>query len=49
MAYDGYRLIHIAREGRIVTATVDNPPINIITNSRGYRANWRPIPMPWCS
>jgi enoyl-CoA hydratase/carnithine racemase len=31
MAYDGYRLIHIAREGRIVTATVDNPPINIIT------------------
>lgn len=31
MAYEGYRLIHIAREGRIVTATVDNPPINIIT------------------
>jgi enoyl-CoA hydratase/carnithine racemase len=31
MAYDGYALIHLAREGRIVTATVDNPPINIIT------------------
>jgi enoyl-CoA hydratase/carnithine racemase len=31
MAYDGYRLIHIAQQGRIVTATVDNPPINIIT------------------
>ena len=31
MAYEGYSLIHIVREGRIVTATVDNPPINIIT------------------
>jgi enoyl-CoA hydratase/carnithine racemase len=31
MAYEGYRLIRFAREGRIVTATVDNPPINIIT------------------
>jgi enoyl-CoA hydratase/carnithine racemase len=31
MAYDGYRLIHVASEGRIVTATVDGPPINIIT------------------
>jgi enoyl-CoA hydratase/carnithine racemase len=31
MAYDGYQLIHIAREGRVVTATVDNPPINLIT------------------
>ena len=31
MAYDNYSLIRIAREGRIVTATVDNPPINIIT------------------
>lgn len=31
MAYDAYRLIRIAREGRIVTATVDAPPINIIT------------------
>jgi enoyl-CoA hydratase/carnithine racemase len=31
MAYEGYRLISIAREGRIIVATVDNPPINIIT------------------
>lgn len=31
MAYEGYRLIHFAREGRVVTATVDAPPINIIT------------------
>jgi enoyl-CoA hydratase/carnithine racemase len=32
MAYDGYKLIRIGREGRrIVTATVDNPPINLIT------------------
>src|SRR5271156_3231034 len=30
MAYDAYRLIRIAREGGIVTATVDNPPINLI-------------------
>jgi enoyl-CoA hydratase/carnithine racemase len=31
MAYDGYKLIRLAREGRIVTATIDNPPINLIT------------------
>ena len=31
MAYDGFRLIHITRAGKIVTATLDNPPINIIT------------------
>ncbi len=31
MAYEGYRLIHFARDGRVVTATVDAPPINIIT------------------
>lgn len=31
MAYEGYCLIHFAREGRVVTATVDAPPINIIT------------------
>lgn len=31
MAYDRYKLLKIAREGRIVTATVDNPPINLIT------------------
>jgi enoyl-CoA hydratase/carnithine racemase len=31
MAYDSYRLLKIARDGRVVTATVDNPPINLIT------------------
>jgi enoyl-CoA hydratase/carnithine racemase len=31
MAYEGYSLIRIASAGRIVTATVDAPPINIIT------------------
>jgi enoyl-CoA hydratase/carnithine racemase len=31
MAYDGYKLIRIARERRVVTATIDNPPINLIT------------------
>jgi enoyl-CoA hydratase/carnithine racemase len=31
MAYQDYKLIRFSREGRIVTATVDAPPINIIT------------------
>jgi len=31
MAYEGYKLIRFARDGKIVTATVDAPPINIIT------------------
>ena len=31
MAYEGYKLISFARDGKIVTATVDAPPINIIT------------------
>lgn len=31
MRYRNYSLIRIARDGKIVTATVDNPPINIIT------------------
>ena len=31
VTYDGYQLLRISREGRVVTATVDNPPINIIT------------------
>jgi enoyl-CoA hydratase/carnithine racemase len=31
MAYEGYKLLRIAREGRIVSAVVDNPPINLIT------------------
>ncbi|HZZ90756.1 MAG TPA: enoyl-CoA hydratase/isomerase family protein [Caulobacteraceae bacterium] len=31
MAYEGYQRLRIARDGRIVTATVDNPPINLIT------------------
>ena len=31
MAYDGYQRLKIDREGRIVTAVVDNPPINLVT------------------
>jgi enoyl-CoA hydratase/carnithine racemase len=31
MAYDDYKLLKIVREGRVVTATIDNPPINVIT------------------
>lgn len=31
MAYDGYQYLRIAKDGRIVTATIDNPPINLIT------------------
>ncbi len=31
MAYDTYTLLHISRDGPIITATVDAPPINIIT------------------
>ncbi len=31
MPYEGYKLIKYARDGKIVTATVDAPPINIIT------------------
>ena len=31
MSYDEYRLLRIAREGRVVTATIDNPPVNVIT------------------
>ena len=31
MAYEGYQHLRIARDGRIVTATIDNPPINLIT------------------
>ena len=31
MAYEGYQRLRIARDGRIVTAIVDNPPINLIT------------------
>ena len=31
MVYEGYRLIRIEREGAVVTAVVDNPPINLIT------------------
>ena len=31
MAYEGYKLLRFARDGKIVTATVDAPPINIIT------------------
>ncbi|KPF77615.1 enoyl-CoA hydratase [alpha proteobacterium AAP81b] len=31
MAYESYSLLHIVRDGAIVTATVDAPPINVIT------------------
>ena len=31
MAYEGYQRLRIARDGRIITAIVDNPPINLIT------------------
>jgi enoyl-CoA hydratase/carnithine racemase len=31
MAYDGYTLINVQRDGPLVTATVNNPPINLIT------------------
>jgi enoyl-CoA hydratase/carnithine racemase len=31
MAYEGYKLIKFARDGKIVIATVDAPPINVIT------------------
>lgn len=31
MAYEGYQRLKIARDGRIVTAVIDNPPINLIT------------------
>lgn len=33
MAYEGYELIRFARDGKIVTATIDAPPINIITTA----------------
>jgi enoyl-CoA hydratase/carnithine racemase len=31
MAYDSYKLIRIEKTGKVVTATVDNPPINLVT------------------
>jgi len=31
MAYDGYTLIDVQRDGRLVTAVINNPPINLIT------------------
>lgn len=31
MAYADYKLLHIVQDGAIVTATVDAPPINVIT------------------
>jgi len=31
MAYEGYQRLRVAKDGRIVTAIVDNPPINLIT------------------
>lgn len=31
MAYEGYQRLTITRDGRVVTAVIDNPPINLIT------------------
>ena len=31
MAYDTYTLLHVRKDGALVTAVVDAPPINIIT------------------
>lgn len=31
MAYDSYKLLRIARDGAVVTAVIDAPPINVIT------------------
>jgi enoyl-CoA hydratase/carnithine racemase len=31
MAYEGYQRLTIRRDGRVVTAVIDNPPINLIT------------------
>jgi enoyl-CoA hydratase/carnithine racemase len=31
MAYDSYRLLRVSRDGAIITAVIDAPPINIIT------------------
>ena len=31
MAYADYRFLKIERRGKIVAATIDNPPVNIIT------------------
>jgi enoyl-CoA hydratase/carnithine racemase len=31
MAYEGYQRLRIAKDGRIVIATIDNPPINLVT------------------
>src|ERR1700759_4429607 len=30
MAYDDYRLLHVAVDGGICRATIDNPPINLL-------------------
>ena len=31
MSFEGYELLVIERRGRIVIATIDNPPINLLT------------------
>ncbi len=31
MTYDSYKRLRISREGRVVTAIIDNPPVNLIT------------------
>jgi hypothetical protein len=31
MAYDSYTLLQVRQDGKLVTAVVNNPPINLIT------------------
>lgn len=31
MSYQDYRLLNLQRDGRVVTAVIDNPPLNVIT------------------
>ena len=33
MSYDKYELIDVAVAGRVATVTLDNPPINLITQA----------------
>jgi enoyl-CoA hydratase/carnithine racemase len=33
MAYDGYSLLEVRQHGRLITAVINNPPINLITMS----------------
>ena len=33
MSYDKYELVKVAVAGRVATVTIDNPPINLITQA----------------